>query len=45
MVDIQADINNRLFTITKMGANELLKPGTELTDLKFEGVSANKNEC
>nr|AEE62913.1 unknown [Dendroctonus ponderosae] len=37
MVDIHADIKNRLFTITRMGGNELLTPGTELTELKFEG--------
>lgn len=37
MTNIEADLKNRVFTLT-MGANDLLQPGTELSELKFEGV-------
>jgi len=40
MTNIEADLKNRLFTLT-MGANDLLQPGTELSDLKFEGVGCS----
>lgn len=42
MIDIHADFKNKLFFIRTMTGNELLKPGTELTELKFDGVSLNK---